>query len=29
MTDWVNGDKHLGLMIILGGNEDTKNVIKD
>ena len=28
MTDWINGDKHLGLMIILGGNEDTKNVIE-
>ena len=28
MTDWVNGDKHLRLMIILGGNGDTKNVIE-
>ena len=29
MTDWINGDKHLGLMIVLGGNGDTKNVIEN
>ena len=28
MTDWINGDKHLGLMIVLGGNGDTKMSLK-
>ena len=28
MTDWINGDKHLGLMIVLGGNGDTKISLK-
>jgi hypothetical protein len=28
MTDLVNGGKHLRLMIVLGGNGDTKNVIE-
>ena len=28
MTDWVNGDKHLGLMIVLWGNGDTKMSLK-